>query len=180
MEILLLSPNCLRIKGKNSSVIVDPITLRTKTPADAVIFLNENEKQDVSKVEDYRVILSGPGEYEFSGVKVLALGEKNTVYSLNIDGMDILLGNVEGIEKYKDKLKEHSIVIFYINSKFDGSLITALEPKVVVYYGEQAMEAVSLLGKDNEGENAIKPVLKYVTKLESLPEKMETVFLASS
>lgn len=173
MEITLLSPNCIKIKGKNSSAIVDPVTLRTKTPSDAVILLKKDEKYDASKIEGARVVLEGPGEYEFSGVKVVAMGEKNTVYSMNVDGIEALVGNIEGIEKYKEKLKEHSIIIFFADSKFNDSLITALEPKVAIFYGENAQEAVDSLGK----AETVKPVSKYSIKPENLPEEMETVLL---
>lgn len=180
MEIAILSPNCLKIKGKNSAIIIDPETLKAKNPADAVILLKEDEEFDASKIEGSRLLIKGPGEYEFAGVKVTSLkvGD-DLICEIHIDGLDILMGKTEGVEKIKDKLKESQISILYVNEKFDPALITAIEPRIAVFYGENANEAVKGLGKSSaeEAGETVKPVSKFAIKLENLPEEMEIVLL---
>ncbi|MDP2649333.1 MAG: hypothetical protein Q8P10_00660 [bacterium] len=177
MEIAFLSKDCIKIKGKTLSVIIDPFTLRTKTPCDAVFLLKEEGDFDLSKTEGFRVLIKGAGEYELSSVKIYSqkAGE-SLVYELRMDGMMVLLGNVDGIEKLKDKLKEYDVAILYVPLKFDQNLITAIEPKAVVFYGDGAQEAVKSLNKSSENSETIK-TSKFIVKPETLKEEMEVVLL---
>src|SRR5664279_576887 len=107
MEISILPQASLRIKGKHAALIIDP---QEKSAYNAAIFLNKN--QSTTSVGDDIVILNGPGEYEVGGIKIKGLkGENETLYSINIDGIDLLLGNINSLDKMQHKLQEHNIVI---------------------------------------------------------------------
>ncbi|MDP3987715.1 MAG: hypothetical protein Q8P80_01065 [Candidatus Levybacteria bacterium] len=171
MEIIALSVDSIKIKGKNTSVVVDPRLIKSKTEADAIVLLNENQDYDLSKIENQRLLIKGPGEYEFGGIKIsgLSCGD-DIVYEMLIDGLKIILGKAESIEKIKDKVGEHEVAVLKISSQFDQNLITAIEPRVAVFYGEKAQEV----------DSNLKPVLKFATKSDKLPEELEKVILVAS
>ncbi|MFH1833283.1 MAG: hypothetical protein ABH816_03955 [Candidatus Levyibacteriota bacterium] len=171
MEIQLVGENCLRIKGKNSSLLVDPSMLKTKTPSDAVLLLKDCEF-DSSKVEGSRILINGAGEYEFSGVKVSSL---NHTYDLFVDGISLILGKSSELEKIKAETKGYDIAIIHVDQKFDPSILTNIEPKVAIFYGEE-----NKLKADSGLDSSLKSVSKYVVKKESLPAELEKVLLASS
>ena len=171
MEIAVVALNCLKIKGKKGSFVIDPLNVNSKTEADAVIFFSEKETADLPKIEGYRVVISSPGEYEVSGIKIS--GSKSgdgLIYQFYVDGVNIVLANASVLEKAKDKLSSHNILLLNADTEVSISAVTTLEPEVVVVYGENA----SKLEKE---ENVIK-ASKYSTTKDKLPEKMETVLLS--
>lgn len=177
MDITVVQKNIIKIKGKHSSLIVggvDNEPLKTKTQGDAMLFLKKDTNFEDSKIEGCRLIIKGPGEYEISGVKIsVILAEENLVYDLEIDGLNIFLGTINGVKKIKDKLKEEKVAILYADSESDSSIITALTPRIAIFYGEKAADMIKTLGK------AANPVSKYSTTLEKLPGEMEVVHLDS-
>lgn len=174
MEISYISPNCIKIKGKHSSLIIDPSSdLRSKVGADAIVLLCNFNDFNPNKIEDYRVLIKGEGEYEIAGIKISAARvDNNLIYNCQIDGINLLLAKTSTLEGIVDKLKEYEITVLNAESEINESLITSLEPKVALFYGEKAKEALKILGKE------IKPVSKYVTTREKLPEETEVVLLS--
>lgn len=172
MEISILSPGCIKIKGKRSSFIVDPQSLKTKNNADAVIFLKGKEDFNPAKVEEYRVIVRGGGEYEVAGVKISASRvNQDLAYEIQADGLKILLAKTSSVEKVKEKMSGYDVVILNADSVVDQSFITALEPKSVIFYGENSQATAGALSKE------IKPVSKFTIVAEKLPAEMETILL---
>ena len=171
MEVSIVSDFCLKIKGKQGSIIVDPRkSLRGKVESDAILIFDKREKYDDTKVEGYRVIINGPGEYEISGIKVSAskLGA-NVIYQLYVDNVDIILAFASSIEKAKEKLSDHHILILLMDEKIDFSTLVALEPRIAVMYGGHAQDIAQ---KDQVTKSS-----KLTTTEEKLPEKMETILL---
>jgi len=168
VEIATVSQTCLRIKGKRASLIIDPDkTLRVKTTGDAVVVLNTGEDVDTSKIEGQRLIIRGVGEYEVGGIKIAASKvEKDLFYQILVDGVTIALANAGSIERLKEKLGGHHVLLFNADAKVDQALIATLEPRVVILYGENIADLV----------DAVK-TQKYTVTLEKLPEKMQTVLL---
>lgn len=168
MEIASLSSTSIKIKGKQTTIIVDP---SGKTAGDMVLRLTAfAEKLPV--VEGSRLTVSGAGEYEIGGVKVSATGRKEALaYTIRMDGLDICVSTPEGLKSAGEKLKEHHIVVIHANSTVEGSAVTTLAPSAVVLYGEQTVAAAKELGKE-VGKSS-----KYVTTLEKLPAEMEVVVL---
>lgn len=172
MEIFQISKNSIKIKGKNSSFAVDPNDLiKAKTQADAVIVLL-GESLNLDKIEEQRVIIQGPGEYEVSGTKVTGfLLEGKNAYSLQLDGIDVLLASLETLKKLKEPTRDYKILVLNANAIIDGSEITALAPSVVLLFGEKAEDVAKTLS----GNTSRLP--KFVLKKEQLPEEMQVVVL---
>lgn len=103
MEITYLGHSSFKIKGKSATVITDPfdpVMVGLKFPpqeADIVTISHDhNDHNYLSVVQNPKKVITGPGEYEVSGVSILGIssfhddkkGEergKNTVYVIEID-----------------------------------------------------------------------------------------------
>lgn len=103
-DIRWFGHNCFRIKGKQATVIMDPVGKNTgyslpKQPADIVTLSHEHPGHaNLAAIKpDYRTV-SGPGEYEISDVFITGIRsyhdkEKgseqgyNTMYVVDLDGL---------------------------------------------------------------------------------------------
>ncbi len=171
MEIASISKT-LKIRSKQSVLIIDPVGKETQCQG---IILFGNDLPSLSTPQQVPVI-SGPGEYEIGGIKITGLREgKQTVYSLYVDGLDILLTTANALEKMHSKLKEHHIIILRDGDSLPSSSVMALSPRLLLVYGEEGEKLAKIFSKEE-----IKKSNKYATTLEKLPQEMETVLLVSS
>ncbi len=172
MDISILSKNSIKIHSKHANFIVDPQSLGPKVSCDAVILLNNNNI-DLGRVVDYRIIIDGSGEYEVNGVKVLGVrGDRGFVYGIAADGFSVILGTSSEISKIKEDTFLCQIAILNVDDELNSSLVTKLEPKIVILYGANNEGAVKILGKEN-----IPPIKKFTVVKDKLPEEMEVVIL---
>lgn len=173
MEISSLSPSTIKIKGKQTSIIVNPVKSIKQQSAEITLFLKQTTDSDPSKVQDARISIFGPGEYEVGGIKISSfrVGDE-LVHSLIADSVEMLLLDCSVLEKIKDKARDYDVMVINTPQAFDSSLITAFSPSVVLVYGEKAKEAAKDLGKEE-----ISAVSKYTITKEKLPEEMEVVTL---
>lgn len=164
MEITTLSKTSIKIKGKNASLVIDPEkSISTKTKADAIILLSKPKDYDNTKIEEHRVVIQAPGEYEVSGIKISAHRfNHDLVYQMSIDGLRIGLANSSSIENGKDKLSDLSVVILHATAPVDESAIAVLAPRLVILYGVESKDRLN----------------KFSVTAERLPEEMETVLLS--
>lgn len=173
MEIVLLDEGSLRIKGKSGSVVIDPTT---KTVADGVVFL-VGDRSSLSKVSEFRVVIEGPGEYEVSGIKVVAYGNnkeegKELAYSIRVDGVQVCVVQSSQLQKFHEKLTECHILIVRADSALTESSVTAVSPSILVLYGAHAQESAKIFGKEDTA-----PTQKLSTAVDKLPKEMEVVLL---
>lgn len=158
----------LKIKSKHASFVVDP---PEKSSYNAALVLNKTSDQ--LNMQDDAVVINGPGEYEIGGVKLSGTrSEGEILYSLNVDGVEILLGKISTLEKQQHKLKEQDIVVAYVDLMTNASFVTSLASSVVIFYGNQASALVEKFGKGN-----VKSVQKYSAISGKLPAEVETVIL---
>ncbi len=168
MEIALLNKSALRLKGKSTTFIVNPID---SAGANAAFLLDDSIEEVLS---DETVVLQGPGDYEVGGVKIVgSRGESGFVYSMNMDGMDIIVGKLATLSAMQHKLKEHNIVIALCSDQLDSAFLTSLTTNVVIFYGEKAAESAQGFAKEN-----VKQMNKYSVAIGKLPTEVETILLA--
>lgn len=173
MEVALLDKTSLRIKSKHTNFVVDPFEKLSKTSTDAVLLLS-GINANLSKVTDYRVVIKSPGEYEVGGIKISAIDiDGSTVYALTVDNVDVLLAKTSSVTKVSEKLKEYQIAIFNVDSEINQTVVTALEPRVVILYGEKAAEAAKALSK---GDAQV--LQKFSASEDKLPEEMQVIVLS--
>lgn len=171
MEIAYLSKSGLRIKNKQATIAIDP---QDKGTYDAVLVLAKSV-EEISYAEE-TVLVQGVGEYEIGGIKITGLrSEADMLYSMIVDGVEILIGKAQALEKMQHKLKEYNIVVVNCDVEASATFITSLAENVVMFYGEKATIIASSFGKEN-----IKTVAKYSSTKDKLPTEVETVLLTSS
>jgi hypothetical protein len=169
MEIALLPKSVLRLKGKTATFMINP---QTTVSANAVLMFEpgaENHSEEA-------VVLNGAGEYEIGGVKITGLGnEKSVLYSMNIDGLEVITGSIALLSQMQHKLKEHNVVVVNCDETTDAAFLTTLAINAVLFCGEKAVEVAQGFEKEK-----LQKTSKYSASLGKLPPEMETVLLASS
>jgi hypothetical protein len=171
MEITSLSTGSIKIKGKQGVFVVNPTG---KVSGANGVFVLGNPYVDKSKIDPETVILKGPGEYELAGVKISGIRvDTETAYRLTVDKVTILVGKASSLEKDHSKLSDNSVVVLYADTVADPAFVTALEPKVVLFFGEKAEETIIQLAKEN-----FRKEQKYQTTIDKLPAEMESILLA--
>ncbi len=158
MEITWLGHSCFKLKGSHAVVITDPCSPETgynlgKVTADVVTVSHQHAgHSNVSAIGGEPKVLSGPGEYEVSGVLVIGMPSwhdnakgvkrgKNTVFILEIDEMNVChLGDIgHSLSTDQAELMDNIDILFVPvggDSSLDAAqaaeLVRQLEPKVVI------------------------------------------------
>lgn len=173
MEIMILSGNTLRVKGKSASLAINPTTETNKTEVNAILALHSDPKFSDSKMEGSRITIKGPGEFEVGGIKIsaIAVAEK-LVARIDVDSVKVLIGSGEAVEKIQDKVEGSDLVVINADTKFNYSMLTALEPKVLLVYGELKDEVSKSLGK-----GTAEKANKFSTTADKFPSEMQYILL---
>lgn len=160
MDIYWLGQSCFKIKGKNSTVIIDPFDPEftgLKLPKDMVadVVLSTHSHQDhnfISAIPDAPLTITGPGEYEKAGVSIIGIGTFhdndngakrgiNTVYHIMMEGINIVhLGDLGHIltEQQLSQIDASDIVMIpvgggpTIDAEEANKVVASLEPKIVI------------------------------------------------
>lgn len=168
MEIAVLPNATLRIKGKLMTLGVDQ---QDKNNSRGTILLRANSK-DIKPLDDH-VLIAGAGEYEVGGIKITGTRSgSHVVFSIAVDGIDVLLGKLTSLDAMQHKLKDHNIVVALCDDAVTASFLTSLSSNAVLFYGEKALEVSQAFGKDN-----VKHMPKYQAVKDKLPQEVETVVL---
>lgn len=173
MDVQILSKDSLKIKIKKTTLIVNPRSALAKTEADAILATEKDI--DITRVNDYRVLIDGAGEYEVSGLKILAQSYENGfVFDFISENADIVLSNASTLAKIPaDKIKECSVAIINTDTEIPANVITSMEPHVIVFYGDNAKEAAKSMGKEG-----LTPASKVSFPEDKLPEETEVYLLS--
>jgi hypothetical protein len=171
MEVSILPKNILRLKSKQATFLINPAD--KIQGANAAIYLLPTE---VVSEDEATVILDGPGEYEIGGVKLsgMRVGE-SVVYSLSLDGVEVMVGDIPPLEKLQHKVKEHDMVILCTDttSPTSAAFSTGLATSYLLCFGANGKALIDSFGK----ENATTTNKLSVTK-DKLPPELQTVLLA--
>lgn len=171
MEIALISPTAIKLKGKQASFVVDPIVTRAKQQADAAFITGGVADTDASGIEGSRVTFSGPGDYEVGGIKISGVRSNGrVVYYLSLDGITIMVGAASSVKG--KEMREAQVVALLADELIDQSALATMNASAVLFYGEKAAENITALGKTAEG------IAKYVTTRDKLPTEMEVILLS--
>lgn len=206
---------CLRIKGKNATVVFDPydpdfVGLSTlKLFADIVCISHDHKDHNnisaVLGVEEGKApfVISGPGEYEISGVNIVGISSfhdekegaergRNTIYHVTIDEVNFVhlgdLGQKKLTQEQVEELSGCDVLfipvgsVYTISGKDAGDVIAQIEPKIVIpmHYKINGLkfdlEPVGVFLSSMGREN-VEPQSKLSVSRERLPEEPEIVLL---
>ena len=208
MDISWLGHSCFRIKGSHDTVITDPYSPSLgyslgKPTARIVTVSHQHEGHSyVQGIGGEPRLVTGPGEYEISGVLVIGIatfhdGERgrkrgrNTVYVMEIDEVSVChlgdLGHVLTAEQVEE-IDNVDVLLLPVGgvSTIDASMATEvvrqLEPKVVIpmHYKTQALswelEPVERFLKEI-GVKEVNPQPKLSVTKSSLPASTQVFLL---
>ncbi len=210
MDIYWCGQAMFKIKGKSASLIIDPFDpdfIGLKLPKDlsADVVLKTHDHKDHSNlkaVTDNPVEIIGPGEYEVKGVAMVGVpvfhdnkqGEergKNTVYNINIDGLNIVhLGDLGHVltEEQTQEIGSCDILmipvggLYTIDAKQAAEVVAQLEPKIIIpmHYLLPGLK-VELAPVEEflkeMGAEGIEPQPKLTVTKDKLPEEPQVVVL---
>lgn len=169
MEVTLIAPSSVKIKGKQATFLVNPFLAKGKMQADAAI--NLFPQTLMPDIEGLRITLQGPGEYEVGGVKITGFGtSEKTQYYLVVDNIRILLTK-SSLLKTKD-VREVDMLLLDADEATDQAAIAETTARIVILFGQEAQGVYTTLGKTTES------MTKYTTTKDKLPAEMEVVLLA--
>jgi L-ascorbate metabolism protein UlaG (beta-lactamase superfamily) len=158
MDITWLGLSCFRIRGSQAIIITDPFppglgyTLGKQT-ADIVTVSHQHPSHSYDQgISGEHRLLTGPGEYEISGVLILGIAAyhdavkgqsrgKNTVYLMEIDGVAVChlgdIGHVLSDEQVEEMGNVDVLMlpvggVSTINAAMAAEIIRKLEPKAVL------------------------------------------------
>lgn len=173
MDIQLFGKDTLKIKNKKATLAIDPKSSITKFEADAVLSMDKDF--DDTRINDSRVTIDSVGEYEISGLKVSGLkSDIGVMYGLVSENSSALVAKASSLEKMSaDKIGEYQVAVINVDSDLNQSVVTAMEPRLVILYGEKAKEGAKLLGKES-----VTSTSKVSVSDDKLPEELDVVLLS--
>ena len=168
MDISWLGHSCFRIKGKQTTVITDPYSPTLgyslgKPTAHIVTVSHQHPGHSyIQGIGGERRLVTGPGEYEISGVLIIGITTfhdaegggkrgKNTVYLMEVDEIAIChlgdLGHVLTAEQVEEIDNVDVLLlpvggVSTINAPMAAEVVRQLEPKVVIpmHYKTRALK----------------------------------------
>ncbi|MBI2022570.1 MBL fold metallo-hydrolase [Candidatus Daviesbacteria bacterium] len=213
MDIYWYGQAFFKIKGKNTSIMIDPFYsdfTGLKLPKDMIadIAIKTHNHKDHSNLEAVLgdpVKIEGPGEYEIKGVAVAGVSVfhdkengaqrgKNTVYNINIDGLNIVhlgdLGHILTESQIEDIGKTDILMvpvgsIFTIDAKDAQEVVSQLEPQIIIpmHYATSGLkfelEPVDKFLKEMGTENP-EALNKLTVTKDKLPAEPQIIVLNKS
>jgi len=168
MEIANLPKNSLRIKSKLASLVIDQ---QDTAEYNASLVLGKSPKE--LTFQDASVVITAPGEYEVGGIKISgSRADAAMIYTMNVDSVEIVIGQMTALSKMQNKLTDNNIVIVLCDTADNASFLTSLVTNVIVLYGEKAEEVSHSFAQEK-----VKRMAKYSSTLEKLPTEVETILL---
>ena len=208
MDISWLGHSCFRIKGSHATVITDPYSpdlgysLGKPTARIVTVSHQHSGHSYVQGIGGEPRLVTGPGEYEISGVLIIGIATfhdaegggqrgKNTVYLMEVDEVSIChlgdLGHVLTAEQVEEIGNVDVLLVpvggvSTINAPMAAEVVRQLEPKVVVpmHYKTQALswelEPVGGFLKEI-GVKEVEPQPKLSLTKSSLPASTQVFLL---
>lgn len=213
MDINWYGQSCFKIKGKSATVVIDPfdpniIGLKLPKDLEAQVVLVSHPHPDHNFIEPVTgtpLVITGPGEYEKSGVSILGVESyhdskkgqergKNTIYQILLDNVSIVhLGDLGHIlsEEQLSQIDNTDIVMvptggnYTIDAEAAAKVVSQLEPRIVIpmHYALPGLK-VDLAGLEpflkEMGVENNQPVSKLSITRDKLPDEMQVVVLSKS
>jgi L-ascorbate metabolism protein UlaG (beta-lactamase superfamily) len=210
VDITWLGLSCFRIRGSQAIIVTDPFPPGLgynlgKLTADIVTVSHPHPSHSYDQgINGEHRLVKGPGEYEISGVLILGISTfhdsvkgqsrgKNTIYLMEIDGVNVLhlgdLGHALGDDQVEEIGNVDILLlpvggVSTINAAMAAEVIRKLEPKVVIpmhYKTEKSnrdLEPVENFLKEM-GQAQVEPRPKFTVSRSNLPLTTEVIVLTA-
>jgi hypothetical protein len=172
MDIQIFGEGSLKIKSKKTTLAIDPATAIQKFDADAVLLTGK--EGDINRITNCRVVITGQGEYEVSGLKIVGIkSDGDLIFSLISENVRALVAKASSLKQIStEKIGDYQIVVINADAEVSESAITAMEPSIVVVYGLKAKETAKALGKEG---TAVSSKVSFAE--DKLPEETQVLVL---
>lgn len=158
MEISLVGSDSVKIKGKNASVVFDPIG---KVDAEIIIATKPLDALMIDKVEGVRLVISGPGDYEAGGISVSGKSQKGHAFYTLTENMKIAFVDSAVANLLPDD-EDFDAVIVHVTDAFSDEVLNPISAKTIVLYGDLALATV----KSENSEKIAKINLKKSSEVQ--------------
>lgn len=162
MDIYWYGQSMFKIKGKSATILIDPFdpaTIGLKLPktsdleADIVLQTHDHpDHNNTAAMPGEPVKIAGPGEYEVKGISVIGVGVyhdnvqgaergKNTIYSMSVDGLNIVhlgdLGHTLSESQVQEIGSTDILLIpvggtYTIDANVATEVVAQLEPRIII------------------------------------------------
>ncbi len=213
MDIYWYGQSCFRIKGRTATILIDPfapefIGLKLPKDLEADIVLsthNHKDHNNTAAVGGNPLVVTGPGEYEKSGVSIAGVGTyhdnqsgvqrgANTIYHLLIDGVNIVhLGDLGHVltEEQASQIDATDILmvpvggLYTIDAEAAAQVVSQLEPRIIIPMHYKIPGLTTDLAEVDPflkemGAEGVQGVSKLTVTKDKLPEEPAVVLLAKS
>lgn len=190
MEIKCIGKNSYSLIGKNESVLINPTDEQLKkyqSKSRIIIFSRENYFK--KGINNNRVVIFGPGEYEVGGVEIkgFSSGDNSVIYTILVDGVEVgYLGDIQLAlsDKKIEKIDGLDVLLAPVDGKEigDGKIVHDWAKKwganYLIPFGYEKGDGKLEKFLDQMDQESLKPVDSLKINADSLPEGMEVVVLA--
>lgn len=211
MDILWYGQSCFKVKTKTTSIIIDPfdpeftgLKLPKDTQAEiAISSHNHKDHSNLAAVSGDPVLVTGPGEYEIKGVAIVGVSTfhddlkgaergKNTVYNIQVDGLNIVhlgdFGQNSLTQEQIEEIGECDILmipvggVYTIDAKIGSEIVSQLEPRIIIPMHFKVpglkfdLDEVTNFLKEMAVENA-QPQPKLTITKDKLPDEPQVIVL---
>lgn len=144
MEVTKIGASSIKIKGKNVSLLVDPVG---RAEGEIILNLMSGDNADYTGVTGSRLVIDGPGEYEAGGMS-LTVKKIDGVYSAVVTEQErLLLFPTSVLGKIADD-DEYTAIILHVDTKVTDDAFASLNAKSVILYGN--LEEATIKSENQE------------------------------
>lgn len=208
MEIDWFGMSCFRLRAREATLVADPyekkIGLKLPRPRADIVTISHNHAghDNADGVAGNPKVINGPGEYEISNVFVTGVQTyhdkrngkdrgKNTVYAINIEGINVChlgdLGHVPS-QAQADEIGDVDILLVPVgggnalNASDAAEVVSLFEPMIVIPMHYRVPDLTIKLDPVEKfikemGMKPPEPVDSLNLKRDGLPKEMQIVML---
>ena len=208
MDIDWFGLSCFRLRTRDATVVADPyeksVGLKLPRPRADIVTVSHNHKghDNSDGVAGDPKLVNGPGEYEISNVFITGVQTfhdkrngkdrgKNTVYAINIEGLNVChLGDIGHVptQEQADAIGEVDILLLPVgggnalNASDAAEVVSLFDPMVVIPMHYRVPDLAFKLDPLDKfikeiGMKAPASVESYSIKKDGLPKEMQIVIL---
>lgn len=132
MEVLKVTGSSVKLKGKNASIIIDPVG---KSDAEIVIATQSLDSLALDKVDGKRLVIAGPGEYEVGGISVTGIQTKGGVIYQILDHTKVMFAPSSAIAFVPDD-EDFDCLLIKVAGDLPKDSLGPINTKCTVLFGE--------------------------------------------
>jgi hypothetical protein len=157
VDIALIRGTSIKIRDKKTSIIVDPVLA-----GEADVVIATSSSCDPQKVKNYRVLISGPGEYEVGGVFIYGRRIKDSlVFEISNEEETVLFAPDYALSQLPRDTEGYSTLLIRVEKGVDEEILQIFSPARFVLFGNKEAAKLSNLETANKvSTERIKPAAR--------------------